>query len=132
MFTVLCKQMPEIEEINKGNIYLSSTSPESVSRAYFEQFQKDFLRFLRCRSEEVMAGGRMVITLAGRTTDDPRDEESNRLWRPFTMALQDMVFEVIKHACNIYNITWIIILLYERTFSVSLCISFQAPSICML
>ncbi|KAK1439164.1 hypothetical protein QVD17_04979 [Tagetes erecta] len=86
-------QMPELEEINKGNIYLSSTSPESVSRAYFEQFQKDFLRFLRCRSEEVMAGGRMVLTVAGRTTDDPRDEESNRLWRPFTMALQDMVYE---------------------------------------
>ncbi|KAK1439163.1 hypothetical protein QVD17_04978 [Tagetes erecta] len=86
-------QMPELEEINKGNIYLSSTSPESVSRAYFEQFQKDFIRFLRCRSEEVMAGGRMVLTVAGRTTDDPRDEESNRLWRPFTMALQDMVYE---------------------------------------
>ncbi|KAI3712868.1 hypothetical protein L1987_71436 [Smallanthus sonchifolius] len=83
----------ELDEVNKGNIYLSSTSPESVSRAYLEQFQKDFLGFLRCRSEELMAGGRMVLTLAGRTTDDPRVEESNRLWGPFALALQDMVFE---------------------------------------
>ncbi|KAI3712873.1 hypothetical protein L1987_71441 [Smallanthus sonchifolius] len=69
-------QLPELDEVNKGNIYLSSTSPESVSRAYLEQFQKDFLGFLRCRSEELMAGGRMVLTLAGRTTDDPRVEEN--------------------------------------------------------
>ncbi|KAI7756430.1 hypothetical protein M8C21_002678 [Ambrosia artemisiifolia] len=87
------KQLPDLEEMNKGSIYLSNTTPESVSRAYFEQFQKDFLHFLRCRSEEVMAGGRMVLTLAGRTTDDPRGEESYYLWRPFAMALQDMVDE---------------------------------------
>ncbi|KAL8266089.1 hypothetical protein R6Q59_003433 [Mikania micrantha] len=89
----LSQQLPELEEINKGNIYLSCTTPESVSRAYFEQFQTDFLGFLRCRSEEMMGGGRMVLTLAGRTTDDPRGEESYHLWRPLAMALQDMVFE---------------------------------------
>ncbi|KAL8200427.1 hypothetical protein R6Q57_011766 [Mikania cordata] len=86
-------QLPELEEINKGNIYLSSTTPESVSRAYFEQFQTDFMGFLRCRSEEMMGGGRMVLTLAGRTTDDAREDESYHLWRPLAMALQDMVFE---------------------------------------
>ncbi|KAK9073916.1 hypothetical protein SSX86_006510 [Deinandra increscens subsp. villosa] len=86
-------KLPELEEINKGNIYLSSTTPESVCRAYFKQFSKDFLGFLRCRSKEVMAGGRMVLTLAGRTTEDPRGEESNQLWGPFAIALQDMVFE---------------------------------------
>ncbi|KAL8200429.1 hypothetical protein R6Q57_011768 [Mikania cordata] len=41
----------------------------------------------------MMGGGRMVLTLAGRTTDDPRGEESYHLWRPLAMALQDMVFE---------------------------------------
>ncbi|KAI3813562.1 hypothetical protein L1987_18288 [Smallanthus sonchifolius] len=97
-------QLPELEEINKGNIYLSSTSPESVSRAYLEQFQKDFLGFLRCRSEVLMAGGRMVLTLAGRTTDDPRVEESNRLWGPFAMALQDMVFEFTPSPTEIMNL----------------------------
>lgn len=90
-------QLPKLEEINKGNIYLSSTTPESVSRAYYEQFQKDFMGFLKCRSEEIMAGGRMVLTLAGRTTDDPRDEESYYLWRPFTMALQEMVTKVFNY-----------------------------------
>lgn len=89
------KQQPELEEINKGNIYLSSTTPESVSKAYYEQFQKDFLGFLGCRSEEMMAGGRMVLTLAGRTTEDPWGEESYYLWRPLAMALQEMVSEVI-------------------------------------
>ncbi|KAD3640738.1 hypothetical protein E3N88_29961 [Mikania micrantha] len=89
-------QVPELEEINKGNIHLSSTTPESVSRAYFKQFQTDFLGFLRCRSEEMMGGGRMVLTLAGRTTDDPRDEESYHLWRPLAMVLQDMVFESFR------------------------------------
>ncbi|KAJ0683489.1 putative methyltransferase [Helianthus annuus] len=96
--SIIFKQLPDLEEINKGNIYLSSTTPESVSRAYFEQFQKDFLGFLRCRSEEVMAGGRMVLTLAGRTTDDPRGEESYYLWRPFAMALKDMVLEVMSYS----------------------------------
>ena len=42
-----------------------------------------------------MAGGRMVLTLSGRKTDDPCDEESYYLWRPFAMALEDMVSEVI-------------------------------------
>ncbi|XP_071704349.1 S-adenosyl-L-methionine:benzoic acid/salicylic acid carboxyl methyltransferase 3-like [Rutidosis leptorrhynchoides] len=63
-------QLPELEEINKGNIYLSSTTPESV-----------------------MPRGRMVLTLAGRTTEDARGEESYYLWRPLAMALQEMVLE---------------------------------------
>ncbi|KVH88600.1 SAM dependent carboxyl methyltransferase [Cynara cardunculus var. scolymus] len=54
---------------------------------------KDFLTFLRCRSEEMVVGGHMVLTLSGRKTDDPCDEESYYLWRPFSMALEDMVSE---------------------------------------
>ncbi|KAI3813560.1 hypothetical protein L1987_18286 [Smallanthus sonchifolius] len=42
---------------------------------------------------QMMAGGRMVLTFAGRTIDDPRGEQSNHLWGPFAMALQDMVLE---------------------------------------
>ncbi|XP_071720946.1 S-adenosyl-L-methionine:benzoic acid/salicylic acid carboxyl methyltransferase 3-like [Rutidosis leptorrhynchoides] len=84
---------PELEEINKGSIYLSRTTPESVSRAYYQQFQKDFLGFLKCRSEELVGGGRMILTLLGRTNDDSRDEESYYVWRPLAMALQEMVSE---------------------------------------
>ncbi|XP_024961455.1 salicylate carboxymethyltransferase-like [Cynara cardunculus var. scolymus] len=86
-------QAPRVGDINKGSIYLSSTTPESVTRMYYEQFQKDFLTFLRCRSEEMVVGGHMVLTLSGRKTDDPCDEESYYLWRPFSMALEDMVSE---------------------------------------
>ena len=95
-YVVFCQymQLPELEEINKGHIYLSSTTPESVTKACYQQFQKDFLQFLMCRAEEIMGGGRMVLTLAGRTTDDARGEESYYLWRPLAMALQEMVFEV--------------------------------------
>ncbi|GJR91232.1 salicylate carboxymethyltransferase-like protein [Tanacetum coccineum] len=86
-------QLPELEEINKGHMYLSSTTPESVRKAYYEQFQKDFLAFLMCRAEEMMDGGRMVLTIPGRTTDDACGGENYQLWRPLGMALQEMVFE---------------------------------------
>ncbi|XP_076952960.1 salicylate carboxymethyltransferase-like [Bidens hawaiensis] len=101
-------QQPQLEEINKGNIYLASTTPESVSKAHFEQFQKDFFSFLRCRSKEIMAGGRMVLTLADRTTDDPRDEESNYIWRPLAMAIQEMVNEGLVEEAKFdsFNLPW--------------------------
>ncbi|XP_062080022.1 probable caffeine synthase MTL3 [Humulus lupulus] len=38
---------------NKGNIYISKTSPPLVFKAYLDQFHKDFTNFLRWRSEEI-------------------------------------------------------------------------------
>nr|XP_043638657.1 S-adenosyl-L-methionine:benzoic acid/salicylic acid carboxyl methyltransferase 3-like [Erigeron canadensis] len=102
-------QLPKLREINKGNVYLASTTPESVSKAYYEQFQADFLQFLRCRSEEMMVGGRMVLTFAGRTTEDPRGEESYYyLWRPLAMALQEMVSEGLVDEVKLdsFNLPW--------------------------
>ncbi|KAK7859832.1 salicylate carboxymethyltransferase [Quercus suber] len=61
--------------INKGNIYLASTSPPSVLRAYYEQFQRDFSMCLNCRAEELMAGGGMVLTFLGRRSEDPSSKE---------------------------------------------------------
>ncbi|KAH1068554.1 hypothetical protein GYH30_006217 [Glycine max] len=52
--------------LNKGNVYITSTSSSSVYEAYFNQFEKDFKLFLKSRSEELRSGGIMVLTFIGR------------------------------------------------------------------
>nr|UMB49594.1 salicylic acid methyltransferase [Gerbera hybrid cultivar] len=86
-------QVPEVGMMNKGNIYMSRTSPPSVIQAYHEQFQKDFFVFLKCRAQEVVPGGRMVLTILGRRSDDPCSKECCYIWELLAMALNDMVFE---------------------------------------
>ncbi|CAI9276518.1 unnamed protein product [Lactuca saligna] len=86
-------QVPQLEETNKGNIYMSSTSPSSVIRAYYQQFQSDFSVFLKCRADEMVSGGRMVLTILGRRSDDPCSKECCYIWELLAMALKDMVYE---------------------------------------
>ncbi|KAI3669570.1 hypothetical protein L6452_40810 [Arctium lappa] len=86
-------QVPEMGKTNKGNIYMSTTSPPSVIRAYHEQFQTDFQTFLKCRAEEIVNGGRMVLTILGRRSDDPCSKECTYVWDLLAMALNDMVYE---------------------------------------
>ncbi|XP_068660990.1 probable jasmonic acid carboxyl methyltransferase 1 [Aristolochia californica] len=76
---------------NKGNIYLSETSPPFVFKAYMEQFKRDFQSFLRSRSEELVSGGRMVLALLGRRTADPPTKESCYIWKMLAQALYDLV-----------------------------------------
>lgn len=53
-------QIPEgIENCNKGNVCVASTSPLNVRDAYYHQFQRDFSLFLKCRATELVEGGRM-------------------------------------------------------------------------
>ncbi|KAK7360048.1 hypothetical protein VNO77_02020 [Canavalia gladiata] len=59
-------KVPEGVNNNKGNIYIGSTSPSNVVKAYYDQFQRDFNLFLKCRAEEVIDGGCMVLTILGR------------------------------------------------------------------
>ncbi|KAJ8764396.1 hypothetical protein K2173_006136 [Erythroxylum novogranatense] len=86
-------QVPEGLEGNKWNIYMGSTSPPSVIKAYHDQFQKDFSLFLKCRSEEVIAGGSMVLTIEGRKNEDPCSKECCYIWELLAMALKEMVSE---------------------------------------
>lgn len=88
------EQVPELAKTNKGNIYMSRTSPPSVIRAYREQFQRDFTLFLKCRGEEVVSGGRMVLTILGRRSDDPCSKECCYVWDLLATALNEMVIEV--------------------------------------
>ncbi|CBI17466.3 unnamed protein product, partial [Vitis vinifera] len=80
-------------ESNKGNIYMASSSPPRVLKAYYEQFQRDFSMFLRCRSEELLEGGSMVLTFLGRRSDNPSSKECCYIWELLAVALNDMVAE---------------------------------------
>ncbi|ESQ34837.1 hypothetical protein EUTSA_v10007856mg [Eutrema salsugineum] len=86
---------------NRGKIYLSKTSPKSAHKAYALQFQTDFSVFLRSRSEELVAGGRMVLSFLGRSSPDPTTEESCYQWELLAQALMSMANEGIIEEENI-------------------------------
>ncbi|XP_065867888.1 probable caffeine synthase MTL2 [Euphorbia lathyris] len=49
--------------LNKGGtFYVTESSPISVQKAYRDQFEKDFTKFLKSRSIEMVCGGQMVLT----------------------------------------------------------------------
>ncbi|XP_020083184.1 anthranilate O-methyltransferase 3-like [Ananas comosus] len=87
--------------VNKGNIYISKTSPPLVSKLYTEQFQRDFYSFLKLRSEEICTGGRMVLMFFGRRTWDPAEEENNYISTLLSKALNEMVLEGILKASEV-------------------------------
>ncbi|XP_022133104.1 salicylate carboxymethyltransferase-like [Momordica charantia] len=86
-------EVPRGLEENKRNIYMAETSPKSVVSAYYNQFQKDFSLFLKCRAEELVEGGCMVLTLLGRRSQDPTSKECCYIWELLALALNDMVSE---------------------------------------
>ncbi|KAF9669643.1 hypothetical protein SADUNF_Sadunf14G0128600 [Salix dunnii] len=86
-------EVPEIP-LNKGSICLAKTSPPGVHKAYLNQFEKDFAAFLRSRSEEMVPGGCMVLTIYGRDEDNNSSgKHSSSIWEVFGMVLNDMVLE---------------------------------------
>ncbi|ESQ48897.1 hypothetical protein EUTSA_v10022292mg [Eutrema salsugineum] len=87
-------KLPEKLENEKGSVYITSSSPQSVYKAYLNQFQKDFTMFLRLRSEEVVSNGRMVLTFVGRNTrNDPLFRDCCHFWTLLSKSLRDLVFE---------------------------------------
>nr|Q9SPV4.1 RecName: Full=Salicylate carboxymethyltransferase; AltName: Full=S-adenosyl-L-methionine:salicylate acid carboxylmethyltransferase; Short=CbSAMT; AltName: Full=Salicylate O-methyltransferase [Clarkia breweri]AAF00108.1 S-adenosyl-L-methionine:salicylic acid carboxyl methyltransferase [Clarkia breweri]1M6E_X Chain X, S-adenosyl-L-methionine:salicylic acid carboxyl methyltransferase [Clarkia breweri] len=86
-------QVPIGIESNKGNIYMANTCPQSVLNAYYKQFQEDHALFLRCRAQEVVPGGRMVLTILGRRSEDRASTECCLIWQLLAMALNQMVSE---------------------------------------
>ncbi|KAK1279707.1 Salicylate O-methyltransferase [Acorus gramineus] len=79
--------------LNKGRLYISKTSPPGVLRSYLEQFQLDFSAFLMSRSQEIIIGGCMVLTLIGRKSADSSSDECCFQWDLLANALMDMVHE---------------------------------------
>ncbi|BAT75452.1 hypothetical protein LR48_Vigan01g183100 [Vigna angularis] len=91
-------KVPEGIDNNRGNLYIGRTSPPNVARAYYQQFQRDFSSFLKCRAEELVEEGRMVLTILGRRNDaeDPASKEGGYLiWELMAMALSEMCVQGI-------------------------------------
>ncbi|XP_010673141.2 probable jasmonic acid carboxyl methyltransferase 2 [Beta vulgaris subsp. vulgaris] len=88
---------------NKGKMYASVTSPSEVVDAYKLQFRKDFLLFLKSRAEEMISGGRMVLTLMGRRLNDPI---SYYPWEFLSQCLMNLVSEGIieEEKVNSFNV----------------------------
>ncbi|XP_065867813.1 probable caffeine synthase MTL2 [Euphorbia lathyris] len=58
--------------LNKGGIfYVTDSSPTSLQKAYHDQFEKDFMKFLKSRSVEMVCGGHMVITFIAKSDKNP-------------------------------------------------------------
>ncbi|CAI0411126.1 unnamed protein product [Linum tenue] len=86
-------QVPRGLEENKGNIYMAKTSPQCVMEAYYKQFQTDFSSFLKHRAQELVTGGRMVLTFFGRRSAEPCAKECCYIWELMSMALNQMASE---------------------------------------
>ncbi|OMP09006.1 SAM dependent carboxyl methyltransferase [Corchorus olitorius] len=72
---------------------MAKTSPPNVFKAYLDQFEKDFSNFLRSRSEELVAGGGMLLTLIGRSIADPTSKDCCSLWDLLTKSLLELAAE---------------------------------------
>ncbi|KAK2990045.1 hypothetical protein RJ640_015436 [Escallonia rubra] len=92
-------QVPEGLENNKGNIYMSNTSPPDVFEAYLKQFQRDFTIFLRSRAEEIKPGGNVVLAFVARSIADPASNDCCSIWNLLVKSLLDMEAEgLVKEA----------------------------------
>ncbi|KAK4379559.1 hypothetical protein RND71_001421 [Anisodus tanguticus] len=91
-------QAPEKTE-NNNSIYITRTSPPQVFEAYTKQFEKDFSRFLQLRSEEIVSGGHMLLTVIGRSIPDPYGNHCAHL-DLLSESLIDLVHEGLKDCSN--------------------------------
>ncbi|KAL6642527.1 hypothetical protein ACP70R_020708 [Stipagrostis hirtigluma subsp. patula] len=93
--------------INEGNIYIGKTTPSTVVKLFQEQFKKDFKLFLKLRYKELVCGGRMVLTLLGRKSDDMlMHGDVGSMWELLAHALMCLVRKgrVEKEKVNSFNL----------------------------
>ncbi|XP_076893662.1 S-adenosyl-L-methionine:benzoic acid/salicylic acid carboxyl methyltransferase 3-like [Bidens hawaiensis] len=94
-------QVPEGLQDNKLNIHIGKTSPLNVLQAYANQFLRDFTKFLQLRSEEIVHGGRMVLTIPNRSNIDPTSDDCCEFWELLTSSLLDMLKEGLVRESDI-------------------------------
>ncbi|XVE86050.1 hypothetical protein DITRI_Ditri18aG0005200 [Diplodiscus trichospermus] len=92
-------KLPNGIENNKGNVYMGRSSPPNVFKAYAEQFERDFTKFLSLRSKEIITQGRMVLTCMGRKNSDPSKEDSG--WDVLAQSLLDLVQEGLVKVADV-------------------------------
>ncbi|KZV20068.1 S-adenosyl-L-methionine-dependent methyltransferase superfamily protein [Dorcoceras hygrometricum] len=88
---------------NKENIYISISSPPEVLDAYAEQYKRDLSTFLRLRGEEMVPGGRMVLTFMGRKVNDFSSQEHYKFYSMLAQTLLDMVTEGLLERDDLYS-----------------------------
>ncbi|XP_026393582.1 salicylate carboxymethyltransferase-like [Papaver somniferum] len=96
-----------IGKCNKGNIYMAERSPPYVVEAYMKQFSADFKIFLKCRSKEVVKGGRMVLTILGRGDDvGPSSKECCYIWELLANAFKYMMIQgkIKEEDLDLFNV----------------------------
>ncbi|KAL6346363.1 hypothetical protein AAG906_033159 [Vitis piasezkii] len=94
-------QVPAGLKNNKGHIYMANTCRPDVLKAYTKQFQRDFTMFLGLRSEEIKPGGRMVITITGRSIEDPSSKDCCDLWELLAKSLLDMLADGLVEEADV-------------------------------
>ena len=92
-------------QLNKKNIYPTKTSPQGVRKAYFEQFEKDFTKFLKLRTEELVPGGRMVLTIRGNQSK----EDSIKNYRPMLLELIGMELEAMVSEVLLFHSSYVVL-----------------------
>ncbi|KAK6922675.1 SAM dependent carboxyl methyltransferase [Dillenia turbinata] len=83
-------QAPQGLKNNKDTIYMSDMVSNEVFQSYKKQFWDDFASFLQSRAEEVVPGGRMVLTFLGRSTPQPSSKDCYVYWQLLAQSLFDL------------------------------------------
>jgi hypothetical protein len=65
-----------------------------VLDAYARQSKKDFMLFLRSRAQEMIPGGRMVLSFTGTRSTTGRTNEFTQTWELVSLILDDMASKV--------------------------------------
>jgi hypothetical protein len=87
----------------KDNIYITKTTAPFVVKCFKEQFNRDFSIFLKLGHEELVYGGKMVLTFCGRKDEDVYNGDLNKLYGLVATALQSLVTKVSKKFSLIFS-----------------------------
>uniref|UniRef100_A0A0E0F4E9 Jasmonate O-methyltransferase n=1 Tax=Oryza meridionalis TaxID=40149 RepID=A0A0E0F4E9_9ORYZ len=109
MSVMWLSQVPENLDgsMNEGNVHIGPTTPSMLAKLYQNQFEKDFLQFLRMRCKEIVPRGRMVLTLTGRRSKDVFDAGRTTIgFELLSQGLRTLVAEgrVEKEKLDSFNI----------------------------